>query len=303
MTILQDFQAYLEQRYAPATVSAYLRDVTHFFRWFEATNGEEPDPRAVVPSDIREYRRTLLNGQARPATINRRLAALSNFFRWARATGLAPDNPAQEVPGVRQTQLAPKWLSRKEQNALLRAGRKRGKSRDEAVIIVLLHTGLRVSELCDLGLPDLQLSQRKGEVRVRGKGEKERVVPLNAEARKALKAYLDVRPAAVHDYVFVGQRGDPMQSSGVQRLVPASEIGGGLYPPYLAPHVRQEPGGCGGQPGSGGGSAGAREPEHDPHLHDPLRARSDRGSGAAGGRVRGALPPDRGIGSNRLRSL
>ena len=83
MTILEDFQAYLEQRYAQATVSAYLQDMTHFFRWFEATNEEEPDPRAFVPSDIREYRRTLLNGQARPATINRRLAALSNFFRWA----------------------------------------------------------------------------------------------------------------------------------------------------------------------------------------------------------------------------
>ena len=219
MTILHDFQAYLEQRYAQATASAYLQDVTQFFRWFEATNGEEPDPRAIGPSDIREYRRTLLNRQARPATINRRLAALSNFFRWARATGLAHDNPAQDVPGVRQTQLAPKWLSRKEQNALLRAGRKRGKRRDEAVIVVLLHTGLRVSELCNLRLPDLQLSQRKGEARVRGKGEKERVAPLNADARKALQAYLDVRPAAVHDYLFVGQRGDPMQSSGVQRLV------------------------------------------------------------------------------------
>jgi len=170
MTILQDFQAYLRQRYAPATVSAYLRDVTHFFRWFEATNGEEPDPRAIVPSDIREYRRTLLNGQARPATINRRLAALSNFFRWARATGLAQDNPAQDVPGVRQTQLAPKWLSRKEQNALLRAGRKRGRRRDEAIIIVLLHTGLRVSELCNLRLPDLQLGQRKVEVKGKRNG-------------------------------------------------------------------------------------------------------------------------------------
>ncbi len=100
MTILEDFQAYLQQRYAQATVSAHLQDMIHFFRWFEATNGEEPDPRAIVPSDIRECQRTLLNGQARPATINRRLAALSNFFRWAWATGLAPDNPAQAVfPG------------------------------------------------------------------------------------------------------------------------------------------------------------------------------------------------------------
>ena len=106
MTILKDFRAYLEQRYAQATVSAYLQDVTHFFRWFEATNGEEPDPRAVVPSDVREYRRSLLNGQARPATINRRLAALSNFFRWARATGLAHDNPARTCPACAK----PNWL-------------------------------------------------------------------------------------------------------------------------------------------------------------------------------------------------
>jgi site-specific recombinase XerD len=223
MTLMLDaFQAYLEEHYAPHTIRAYLLDLADFSTWFVSSTGDTFNPQAVTPLDIRAYKRHLQNGRARPATINRRLAALSTFFRWARAERLVTgDNPTADVPGVDEVKLAPKWLKRTEQSALLRKVKDRGRNRDIALVTLLLNTGLRLSEVCTLQLEDIiDLSERKGSLRVReGIGEKERTVPLNADARCALRAYLAKRPAADHRYVFVGQRGEPLQQSGVQRLV------------------------------------------------------------------------------------
>lgn len=90
--------------------------------------------------------------------------------------------------------------------ALLREVRWRGSARDLALVTLLLQTGLRVSEACKLALEDIDLGERKGLLRIReGKGQKERVVPLNSDARRALQVYLAGRPAAGHRRVFVGQ--------------------------------------------------------------------------------------------------
>jgi site-specific recombinase XerD len=220
--VIEAFQAYLEQHYAIHTVRAYLQDLAGFSTWFASSTGDTFNPQAITPLDIREYKRHLQNQRARPATINRRLAALSTFFRWARSEGLVTsDNPTADVPGVDKVKLAPKWLKRPEQAALLRKVKARGRVRDIALVTLLLNTGLRLSEVCELELEDIvELSERKGSLRVReGKGEKERTVPMNADARRTLQTYLSNRPAADHRYVFVGQRGDPLQQSGVQRLV------------------------------------------------------------------------------------
>jgi site-specific recombinase XerD len=103
-----------------------------------------------------------------------------------------------------------------ERDAL--AGRGDGK-RNLAVIQTLRHTGIRVGELVALALEDLTITERAGQLTVRsGKGGKFRQVPLNAEARRALREYLDVRPTVVTDRVFVGQRG-PLSENAVRRIV------------------------------------------------------------------------------------
>jgi integrase/recombinase XerC len=86
------------------------------------------------------------------------------------------------------------------------------------VVVVLLNTGLRASELCGLKLSDLELSERRGRLHVRGKGDKARTVPLNAGVREALREWLSVRPAAADDRLFIGRRG-PLTPSGVWRIV------------------------------------------------------------------------------------
>ena len=92
--------------------------------------------------------------------------------------------------------------------------------RDATMATVLLNTGLRVGELCTLRLLDVQMSERKGKVIVRsGKGGKQRVVPLNGQARRMLRQWLLHRPSVETDALFVGQRSGAVSARSVQRAV------------------------------------------------------------------------------------
>jgi site-specific recombinase XerD len=116
---------------------------------------------------------------------------------------------------VEEVRPAPKWLDKSRQYALLRAVQERGLSRDVALVTLMLHTGLRVSEVAALKRADVELSSRKGMLSVRGgKGGKYRTVPLNAAARKALGAYSEERSGIkAGDCLFVGQRREPANAA------------------------------------------------------------------------------------------
>src|SRR5204862_2785206 len=128
--------------------------------------------------------------------------------------------PTEAVKGVTAAPRTPKALPKRDVDRLLREAERHGNKRNLAVLLTLRHTGLRVGELCALRLGDVALSERKGQVRVHsGKGNKDRVIPLNHDARLALSAYLAVRPALADDHLFVGQRGEPLQPQAVQLIV------------------------------------------------------------------------------------
>ena len=200
------------------TVEAYLRDLRLFSEWFQSSNGEQMTPEGITPIDVKEYKHHLLHVKGfKPATVNRKLASISALCEWARKAGIIEVNPTKGIGNVQEVELAPRWLTKKEQYALLRAVQKEGNPRDEAVIMLLLHTGLRVSEASDLRLSDIEIANRKGRVTVRdGKGGKHRLVPLNADVRKALLAYLEARPHARHDYLFVGKQKGRLKPWGIQ---------------------------------------------------------------------------------------
>ena len=98
-----------------------------------------------------------MNRQQKPATINRALATLSVFFSWAQEQRIAPTNPVGRIKSLKEERLAPQALHRKEQLALMRAVLRKGKLRDIAIVTLLLHSGLRVSELCALEMVDIVL--------------------------------------------------------------------------------------------------------------------------------------------------
>ena len=206
---------------SPHTIEAYGRDVRLFGEWFGQTNGRTLSPEAITPIDVRQYRSYLLTiKNYKPATVNRKLASLSSFCEWAREAELIPANPTQGVSLVEEVRPAPKWLDNKQQYALLRAVQEKGKKRDIALITLMIHTGLRVSEVSNLKIGDLTISPRKGTVTVRGgKGEKFRNVPLNVDARKAIQDYLEEPPVQDADRLFTGQRRKPLQPSGIYYLI------------------------------------------------------------------------------------
>ena len=233
------FAEHLQAKEAsPKTVVNYLADLRHFARWFAASNGQELALIEITPTDVREYRAYLLNVERRqPATVNRRLTTLRRLCAWARREGLLAEDPTEDVKGVEKVQMAPRSLEKKEVDRLIRYAERQGNKRNLAILQVLRHTGLRVSELCNLTLRDITLTERKGQVIVRsGKGSKYRVVPLNLDARKALGAYLAVRPKVVEaDAIFIGQREEGLRPTGVYDIVVNYARGAGLE--NVSPHI------------------------------------------------------------------
>jgi site-specific recombinase XerD len=203
------------------TIRVYRQDLEQFATWFKQSNGEEMTPKVITPTDVRLYREHLVTIKNHKAsTVNRRLASIRAYTAWARDQGIIEYNPANGLKRVPKAKQVPHWLTRQEQFALIREAEKqigvatsekgqRWAIRNHTIIIILLNTGLRVGELCGMQFRHLTLSSRKGEVTIYGKGTKQRTIPLNNTARKALEHWFDVYP---YDQiptapVFVGQRG------------------------------------------------------------------------------------------------
>lgn len=235
--ILNAFGQYLrgEKDASSATVRAYLTDLKKFFRWYYETTGDAARIDAIGPLDIAEFKRHMLNQNRKPATINRALASLSTFFIWAVQQGHAAQNPASGVKPVPEVRPAPKALGRRELWALMRAVQKSGRERDIAIVTVLVHTGLRVSELCALTTEDVVLRERSGTLVVRsGKGNKRREIPLNATARNALKEWFAVRGEAPGP-LFTSQKDGPLSSRAVEYLISKYAYEARLD--YVTPHT------------------------------------------------------------------
>jgi integrase/recombinase XerC len=220
---LADFRASLERAdLAPATVLGYLKDVRLFLRW-QARADKFP---TLTELELIAYRQHLIaQRRLRPATVNRRLEALRRLCRWAKGEGRLPADVAGTVKPVRtERQRQPLGLTAVEVHGLLRAAGTSGHGharRDYALVQLLLQTGLRVGEVSTLRMADITLHERTGSVRVRdGKGHKEREVPLNATARRALRQCLEHRPhLAAEAPVFLSGRNTPLPVRSMQAII------------------------------------------------------------------------------------
>lgn len=219
--ILSRFTQYLLEKDRRASAVSYVGDVRKFIHWCLERYASF-SPKEISPLDIVNYRDYLQehggrNGKAAPATVNRALVSLRIFFRWLQENGEIPYNPAADVRPVRTSKkLAPKWLTRREQAALMRAVKAKGNPRDEAMIGLMLHAGLRIGELCSLKRDDIEITPRSGHVRVTGKGNKERIVPLNITIRKILEVWLRENPEGP---LWPNRYGEPISVRGVRKLL------------------------------------------------------------------------------------
>jgi len=176
---------------AANTIESYRRDLRHFAA-FTAARRRAPED-ASQPM-LRQYLQSLSAAGMAPGTSARRLSALRQFFRFLYAEGARRDDPAAALDSPRQARRIPKYLGESEVDGLLTAARAwpgaEGR-RLVALVEILYATGLRASEL--VGLPLAALSRDRQTVVVRGKGAKERMVPLSEPAWDAIAAYLEVR--------------------------------------------------------------------------------------------------------------
>jgi site-specific recombinase XerD len=202
-----------------ATRRGYAADLGRFRAWIEDGRGEGVALRRITTVDLASYRQCLIRSEKlRAASVNRKVQALKKFFDWAERKKLIPANPAASLRFLRRQKRAqPKGLREEEIQALLRAAGQTGHGlarRNYALLQLLLQTGLRVGEVARLGIADCQINDRSGMVRVRaGKGGKEREVPLNVSARRAVALYLKTR----EDYdsgapLFLSERGGQAMS-------------------------------------------------------------------------------------------
>ena len=223
---------------SPLTISGYLLDVHQFATWFRLSNSEGFQPDNVTPVDVRNYKEYLQTVKGRkPATINRHLATLRTFFTWAIQNEWATENPVH-VRNLEEPVTAPRSIGERTYHRLLRAVQRTAHKRDIAIIQLLRHTGLRVSELCNLQLSDIELSERKGRVVVRsGKGRRYREVPLNLDVRRALSEYIAVRPSVEDTHVFIGQRKNGLTDAAIQDITSKYAQLAGLS--GVSPHVRR----------------------------------------------------------------
>jgi len=205
--------------FAENTREAIRNDLRKFASWFAEANRENFVVKRTTVRDVVDFRNHLHRDQKQAvSSINRCLVMIRRFLDHLVRTGYLQTNPARQVKELRRQQLAPKGLARDAVRRLLKEVELRGDLRANAIFHLLLYTGARVSDLANLTIPDLMMTERSGTAAYRrGKGNKVRTVPIPLPARKALAAYLEARPPMTTDHVFIGERGG-LTKAGIQSL-------------------------------------------------------------------------------------
>jgi integrase/recombinase XerD len=243
----------VERGAARNTIDSYRRDLAGFVH-FARRRGETPE--AAGPELIRDFLAAEAAAGMSPRTTARRLSALRQFYRFLFGEGVRTDDPTTVIDRPRQGRSLPKYLSESEVLRLLAATEPatdsdpRGQAdrlRLRALLEILYATGLRVSEL--VGLPLSALARDGATLLVRGKGSKERLVPLTDAARQALAAYLPVRGMFIPEAVvrrraapspwLFPSRGSAGHLTRVRfaQLLKELAYTAGLDPATVSPHV------------------------------------------------------------------
>ena len=227
-TLLDAFRHHLADRdLAPATIQAYLSDLTRFHAWLTWVHEEKaPLLTQVRTVDLAAFRTHLIHEQGHPpATVNRRLQGLRLLFRWLVDRNWMAENPTTPLRFMRKSGTPrPLALRRHEVFALLHAAAASPHQlalRNVALVQLMLQAGLRVGEVTALTHADLTLKTRAGTVCVRdGKGRKAREVPLNTTVRRAVQDYLATQPAAsTRIPIFRSKRGTSLAVRSAQAVV------------------------------------------------------------------------------------
>jgi len=274
LPVIDGFLTYLtdERHFSPYTARCYGADMRQFVEFIQEHRGLQYDESAEQaaykqringsPADaktftqaicgadadaIREYLAHLSERDYSPATMARKIATLRSFYKWALKRGVVPSNPMTLIRTPRQAKRLPKAIGVEQIEQLLATPDTADVlgSRDRAMLETLYSTGLRVSELVELNVGDIVPEEQY--MKVRGKGKKERVVPLGSHAIAAIQAYTDMvirddrfasqwLAKGAESPLFINKHGGRLSSRSVRRKLDKYLRAAGLDP-SISPHT------------------------------------------------------------------
>ena len=232
---MKEFKYYLrmERKMSANTVASYNRDVDAFL---SATG---LDPATVCTEDVEAYLSEKSAGISKRSQ-SRALSSLRSFFDWMIMEGERTDNPCDNIDNPKLGRYLPELLSVEEVAAIMDSVDLRGWQglRDRSILEILYGCGLRVSEVCSLRISCVY--PEEGFVRVVGKGDKERLVPMGGEAVQAYANWIGARPEsaapAYDDFVYINRFGKPLSRVSVFTMVKKAALAAGITK-EISPHT------------------------------------------------------------------
>jgi integrase/recombinase XerD len=244
--MVKSFLDYLkvEKGLAPLTVDAYESDLTQFAEFLEARRRELAHARR---EDVRGFLSQLFANGVKDRSVARKLSTLRHFYKYLLLDRMIKHDPTLEIDSPKQWKVLPKSLAASEIDSMLASAGEPGDSklsaalaqRDRAMVEMLYAGGLRVTEIVNVKLEDLKLEV--GHVLVRGKGDKERIVPMGRAAQDQIRAYMgDGREALLNgkmsSMLFVHRGGGKLTRQRVWQMVTEASASGRHASPHMLRH-------------------------------------------------------------------
>jgi integrase/recombinase XerD len=220
---LDEFAAYLMSiDKSDSTIKTYIEHIQAFTKWFEETNGIGFDPSIVTEIDIRDMRSYLQGTRhLKETTINLRLASLKSYFEFLEAEKYIKNNPARTIKKIKiQSPAAPKSLDEQTYRTLRRHIYRCGNKSHIAMYEIFTRCGVRNFELINIRINDFDISDRKGTLKVVGKLNKIRFIPLHKDVRDAINNWMEIRKniKTEYDYLFISEHKTPYTRSGIWKI-------------------------------------------------------------------------------------
>lgn len=239
-----DFIHYLrfEKRYSPQTITAYETDLKQFFAFFVEIYGPLPEKASGI--DTYHIRTWLANlketHQQSSRSINRKISTLQSFFNYLKKMQLVDKNPVKRLHTLKTPERLPAFVKEQEADFLLEGvdfgNDFKGKT-DRLICEILYTTGMRRSELMQLKEKDIEWSLKL--IRILGKGNKERLVPINTPLLDLIKYYIAEKKQASHndEFLLILESGEPLYAGYIYRTVKKYLTETGTTLPRKSPHV------------------------------------------------------------------
>ena len=247
----------LEKHFSDYTGKSYGADLIQFGQFLmgqigaahattaTANAGKSLDERMIAcePLAIREFLAYLYAQNYTKSTTARKLATLRSFYKFCIRRGVCSVNPLSTIRTPKQEKRLPKCLDLEQVQKLLDAPGDNDllSARDKAMLEVLYSSGIRVSELVELDMADIDLTE--GVLRVKGKGRKERLTPIGSQAIRAIQRYFELRAIDMRSQqgshgtrVFLNKHGEPLSTRSVRRKLDKYLVSAGLDP-GISPHT------------------------------------------------------------------